>query len=189
MEKENRGTPADLILINGSIYTVDASRSWAEALAVKDGKIIFVGLNSLALFFKGPETIVYDLKGKMVLPGFHDSHVHPVVGGLELGECDLSSFRTEDQMLDHIKNYALQHPEKEWIRGGGWQLPLFTDGNPHKSLLDKVVADRPVYLESADAHSAWVNSIALSNAGISKQTADPANGRIERDNKTQIPSG
>lgn len=189
MANDNNLLPADLILFNGAIYTVDASRSWAESLAVKDGKIIFVGYNDVVKIFKGPDTIVYDLKGKMVLPGFHDSHVHPILGGLEQGECDLSNFRTEEQMLDHIKNYAKQHPEKEWIRGGGWQLPLFADGNPHKSILDRIVPDRPVYLESADAHSAWVNSKALSMAGITKQTADPVNGRIERDLKTQTPSG
>ncbi|MDQ3534460.1 MAG: amidohydrolase, partial [Bacteroidota bacterium] len=189
MIKENNLYPADLILLNGSIYTVDASRSWAESLAVKDGKIIFIGHDNEVKKFKGEDTIVYDLKGKMVLPSFHDSHVHPVVGGLELGECDLTPFRTEEQMLDHLKNYARQHPEKEWIRGGGWQLPVFEDGNPHKSLLDRVVPERPVYLESADAHSAWVNSKALAVAGITKQTADPVNGRIERDYKTKIPSG
>ncbi|CAN5469274.1 amidohydrolase [soil metagenome] len=180
---------SDLILLNGSIYTVDASRSWTSALAVKDGKIIYLGPESEIKNYKGPNTTVFDLKGKMVLPGFHDSHVHPVSGGLELGECDLTPYRTEDQMLEHIIQYARQHPEKEWIRGGGWQLPLFKDGNPHKSILDRILPDRPVYLEAADGHSAWVNSRALALANIDKKIADPENGRIERDHKSAAPTG
>lgn len=189
MAQENVHRFADLIFQNGSIYTMDATRSWATSLAVKDGRILYIGFDGDMKSLRGPETQIYDLKGKMVLPGFHDSHVHPLVGGLELGECDLSPFRTEEQMLEHVKAYAKQHPEKKWIRGGGWQLPVFNEGNPHKSLLDKVLPDRPVYLESADAHSAWVNSKALEIAGITRLTADPENGRIERDPRTYAPTG
>jgi predicted amidohydrolase YtcJ len=125
----------------------------------------------------------------MLLPSFHDSHVHPVSSGIELGDCQLSELATVEQILEAVRRYAEQNPQKPWIRGTGWQLPVFADANPHKSLLDKVVPDRPVYLVAADGHSAWVNSRALEVAKITKDTPDPKPGRIERDPKTGEPTG
>jgi predicted amidohydrolase YtcJ len=180
---------ADSVFQNGAIYPVDAARTWAEAVAVKNGRIVYVGDNNGAKKFIGAKTRVYDLQGKMVLPGFHDSHVHPISGGIELGECNLNEAKTETEALEIIRAYAAAHPQQQWIRGGGWQLPLFPEANPHKSLLDKIIPDRAVFLGAADGHSAWVNSRALEIAGINKSTPDPLNGRIERDAKTGEPTG
>jgi len=180
---------ADLVFRNGAVYTLDAARRWAEAVAVKAGRIVYVGTDRGAASWIGPQTVVIDLQGKMLLPSFHDSHVHPVSSGIEMGECLLGEMTSVDQILEAVRRYAEQNPQKPWIRGTGWQLPLFADANPHKSLLDKIVPDRPVYLAAADGHSVWVNSRALEVAKITKATLDPKTGRIERDPVTGEPTG
>ena len=180
-------TPADVVLPNGAVYTMAASRAWAEAVAIENGRIVYVGDETGIKPWIGSHTARIDLQGKMVLPGFHDSHVHPVAD--QLGECDLSGLTTQEQIFEAISRFAEQNPDAQWIRGGGWDLPLFPDGNPHKSLLDNIVLNRPAYLYSADEHSAWVNSRALQLAGIDMDTLDPPHGRIERDPKTGEPTG
>jgi predicted amidohydrolase YtcJ len=180
---------ADLVFRNGAVYTLDASRRWAEAVAVRAGRIVYVGTGQGVRSLIGPKTTVVDLQGKMLLPGFHDSHVHPVSGGIELNECQLSDLATEAEILEAVRRYAEQNPHKAWIRGSGWQLPIFPNANPNKSLLDKIVPDRPVFLSAADGHSAWVNSRALEIAKITKDTPDPKPGRIERDPATGEPAG
>lgn len=180
--------PADLVLNNAAVYTVDAARSWAHAVAIRNGRIVAVGTDAAVSAWIGPATKVLDLQGKMVLPGFHDSHVHLVGGGLELGECNLNGITTREEILQAIAAYARAHPEKSWIRGGGWPLTL-EGGNPGKDLLDQIVPDRPVLLDAFDGHSSWVNSRALALAGISKETPDPPRGRIERHEVTGEPTG
>ena len=182
-------TLADMVFVNGQVYTVDAARSWATAIAIRNGKIVFVGSDMAAKQFIGTRTRVINLQGKFVLPGFHDSHVHPIESSLELSQCNLNEKTSKSQILDEIRQYVTTHPKEPWIRGGGWQLFVFANANPHKSLLDAICADRPVYLVAADGHSAWVNSRALQIAGITKSTPDPPNGRIERDSTTGEPTG
>ena len=125
----------------------------------------------------------------MLLPAFHDSHVHPISGGMEALECDLHGLATADEVLKAVAAYAAAHPDATWIRGGGWDLTLFPAATRSKALLDKIVPDRPVLLDASDGHSAWANSKALALAGITKATPDPPLGRIERDPKTGEPSG
>ena len=186
---EPKVPPADLVLRNGRIYTLDDARTWAEALAVDDGRIVFVGPNAGVDAFVGPETRFVDLEGRMALPGFHDSHVHPVSGGVELGQCNLNGLATREGLYAAIEECAARTPDEEWLAGGGWDLPLFPGANPDRSDLDRLSPDQPAYLSSADGHSAWVNSRALDIAGIDATTPDPPNGRIERDPKTGEPTG
>jgi hypothetical protein len=157
-----------------------------EALALRGGKIVYAGADARALV--GPGTRVVDLGGRTILPGFIDSHIHPLTSGVALGECSLSGLETVEKVLEKIRLCAKDAPAG-WIRGGGWELPLFPDSNPGKALLDDIVPDRPVYLDSSDGHSAWVNSKALEAAGITEATPDPPGGRIERDSSTGEPSG
>ncbi|MGH7495836.1 MAG: amidohydrolase [bacterium] len=180
---------ADLILRHGAIYTVDGNRSWAEAVAIANGRIIYVGDNAGVDKFRGENTKSIVLDGKMLLPGFHDSHVHPVSGGIELGQCSLNGLTSPQAILDKVRAYAAQHPNKTWIVGGGWDLPVFPKANPTKEMLDQIVPDRPVFLTAADGHSAWANSRALAIGGITKATADPPEGRIERDPNSGEPTG
>ena len=180
---------ADLVLRGGDIYTVDAARSWARALAVEDGQIVYVGTDSGAQGWIGSETQVIELNGRMVLPGFHDAHVHPVSGGVELLQCDLNRLETRAQILDEVLECAAEGDPDSWLVGGGWNLPIFPDGVAKAATLDSIVPDRPVYLSSSDAHSAWVNTRALELAGISAATPAPPEGRIERDPRTGEPIG
>ena len=182
------GAPADLVFRHGAVYTVDNARSWAEAVAVSGGRIVFVGTDAAAAQWIGPQTKVVDLSGKMLLPAFHDSHVHPVSGGMEALECDLHGLASTDAVLDTIRSYAWSHPDAAWIRGGGWDLTLFPEGSPSRLALDRVVPDRPALLDASDGHSSWANSKALAIAGVTKATPDPPHGRIERDASGQ-PSG
>jgi predicted amidohydrolase YtcJ len=177
----------DAVLLNGEIYTMNASAPKAQAVAFREGKIVYVGTTDGARSLIGNGTKVVDLQGKMVLPGFHDSHVHLIDGGVELGQCNLAPCESLSECIDAIKREAAKQPSG-WIRGGGWSLTLFANANPTKEILDAIAPDRPVYLESQDHHSAWVNSTALKLAGITVSTAAPAGGRIER-NAAGEPSG
>ncbi|QKZ16717.1 amidohydrolase [Streptomyces chartreusis] len=176
---------ADLLFTGGPVLTPEGRT--ATAVAVTGDRITAVGreeVHDLA----GPRTEVVDLAGRLLLPGFQDAHVHPVPAGLELTQCDLTGTRTADDTLAAVRAYADAHPEREWITGGGWSMEAFEGGTPTKGLLDSVVPDRPVYLPNRDHHGAWVNSRALALAGITRDTPDPADGRIERDASGE-PSG
>jgi predicted amidohydrolase YtcJ len=181
--------PADLILRNGAIYTVDAARRWATATAIRKGRIVYVGTDSIPRDLVGPNTEVIDLGRRMVLPGFQDGHVHPIDSGVTLGECTLDDLENQTQIADSVRACAASHPDSGWLRGSGWQLPVFAAGNPSRVVLDRIVPDRPAIFDAADGHSAWVNSKALRLAGITRDTPDPPNGRIERDPRTGEPSG
>jgi predicted amidohydrolase YtcJ len=124
----------------------------------------------------------------MIVPGFHDSHVHPISAGIGLGECDLSELSDIGALTDSIARCADRNPKAPWVRGSGWALPLFARANPSRRLLDSLVPDRPAYFSAADGHSAWVNSRALAAAGITRRTRDHRDGRIERDARGE-PSG
>ncbi len=173
-------TEADTLLVNGNVYTVDPVRSRAEAIAITNGRISYVGTTAGAHNMAGKTTKVIDLRGKFVLPGFHDSHVHLIDGGVEMIQCDLKECETVEQILESIRNYAKSHGRAAWVTGGGWGLPIFGVNGPTKEVLDAVVSERPVYLESQDHHSGWANSLALRRAGITALTKDPQDGRIER---------
>ena len=181
--------PADLVFTGGAVYKVDAARSWASAVAIRGGRIVYVGDDAGARAFAGPATRVVALGGRMLLPGFHDSHVHLLGGGVARSTCDLAPASSPADAVARVASFAAAHPADPWVRGHGWELPLFPAANPDKRLLDAVLPDRPAYLLSADGHSAWVNSKALALAGVGAATPDPAAGRIERDPATGEPSG
>jgi predicted amidohydrolase YtcJ len=176
---------AELVLRGGAIYAMDPQRSWQQAIAIRDGRIIYVGADSGADAFTGPDTRVVELNGRMVLPGLQDIHIHPISGGMEVALCDLNGLTTADEYLARVKTYADANPGLKWILGGGWLMSAFGPGAmPRKELLDAVVSDRPVLLYSSDGHSSWANSKALEIAGITRDTPDPADGRIDRNPQT-----
>jgi hypothetical protein len=181
-------TPADLAFVNGSVYTVDAARTRAQAVAVLDGRIAAVGTDVAIRELVGPRTEVVDLRGRMLLPGFQDAHVHPPSGGLEMLQCDLNPVYTRPEYEEAIAAYAAGHPDARWILGGGWYMSAFPHGAPGKKILDAIVSDRPVALSSRDGHSLWVNSKALETAGVTSASPDPPDGRIERDERGE-PAG
>jgi predicted amidohydrolase YtcJ len=129
---------------------------------------------------KGSSTATVDARGASVLPGFNDSHVHFLSGAQSLEELDLSGAGTLDEVQQRIREFAKAHPDAPWIRGRGWNYGPFPGGLPTRAQLDAAVADRPVALVCFDGHSTWVNSKALEVAGITRATANPANGEITR---------
>ncbi len=173
---------ANLVFRNGAIYTVDAARSWASAVAVAGNRIVYVGTDDGAVPFVGAGTPVVDLRGRMMLPGFQDSHVHPAGGGAGLGRIRLNGVFDRDEVFRLLEEYAQAHPELDWIVGRGWEADAFKpSGNPDRYMLDEIVTDRPAYLTFSGTHAAWVNSRALEIAGITAATPDPVNGIIRRD--------
>ena len=176
---------ATFALVNGAVYTVDARRPRAQALAVADGKIAAVGTDDEVRELITNGTEVVDLNGRMVIPGFQDAHVHPPSGGLEMLRCNLSGAFSIPEYERIIATYAAEHPRVEWVLGGGWSMDVFPRGNPPKGVLDRLVPDRPVMLPSRDGHSVWVNSKALEIAGITKDTPDPVDGVIVREDDGQ----
>ncbi|MFJ3987993.1 amidohydrolase [Streptomyces sp. NPDC090032] len=172
--------PADLVFTGGPVHTLSPARSRATSVAVRGERIVAVGHDDVRELI-GPATEVVNLAGKLLVPGFQDAHAHPVGGGMELGQCDLSGETTLDEYRRRITAYAQAHPDDEWITGGGWSMEAFPGGLPTAAELDSLVPDRPVYLVNRDHHGAWVNSRALRLAGIDARTPDPADGRIERD--------
>jgi predicted amidohydrolase YtcJ len=171
---------ADLILTGGPVHTGDAARSRATAVAVRGERIVAVGHDDVR-DLRGPRTEVVDLAGRLLVPGFQDAHAHPVGGGIELGRCDLSGAVTLEEYRRRIRAYADAHPDLTWITGGGWSMETFPGGTPTRAQLDDVVPDRPAYLLNRDHHGAWANTRALELAGVTSATADPTDGRVERE--------
>jgi len=176
---------ADVIFLNGAVYTMDINRSWATAVAVREDKIVYVGFDDGVAEFKGPETRVLDLNGKMLMPSFQDAHIHPIYAGKELLTVSLSELTSIKEYVAAVKKYADANPDERWILGGGWSMDVFgPGGRTNKKLLDAVVPDRPVYLTSGDGHTGWANSKALEAAGIDQDTQDPVTGFLDRDPET-----
>lgn len=177
---------ADLVMRSGAVHTVDDTRPKAEAIAIRNGWIAAVGSDREVAELIGPGTRVIELRGRTVLPGFQDAHVHPPSAGLDSLRCNL---REPDgqapyeaaQIVELLRTYAAAHPDHPWILGSGWYMGSFPNGTPHRRDLDAAVGDRPAFLPNRDGHSSWVSSRALALAGITADTPDPIGGRIERD--------
>jgi len=172
--------PADLVMFNGGIYTVDTDHSWAQAAAIRDGVIMAVGDNSEIQAMIGPGTRTIDLAGNMALPGFHDAHVHPTMGGYALLGCDFVGLDTVEAIISKVTDCAGED-DQGWLEGHAFDLALFGHDGPHKSLLDAIDTERPIILWASDGHNAWANSSALELAGITAETMEPVLGVIERD--------
>jgi predicted amidohydrolase YtcJ len=170
---------ADLVFTGGTVRV--SGRRTTEAMAIGGNRIAATGSAAEIAELIGPRTEVVDLGGRAVLPGFVDAHVHPTHGGMSLIRCDLRGAGSAAEAVERVARYTREHPDQQWITGGGWELSWFAGGVPHRSLLDVVVPDRPVYLPNRDAHGAWVNSRALELSGVHTGTPDPDDGRIERD--------
>src|ERR1700722_4794101 len=156
----------DLILEGGAIYTLDASRPWASAVVVAGGRIVYVGDDAGALAWRGPDTRVIALRGRMVLPGFHDAHIHPMTGAMRLLRCQLGDLKTAEQIYAAVRACAAADSGHKWLFGDGWSPRAFGPGGPSLAKLDALVTDRPAFLRNEDGFTAWVNSKALAIAGF-----------------------
>lgn len=186
---DNLSNITPIVLLNGSIYTLDPGQPWVQALTVSQGKIAYVGSNHGAEAFIGPTTTVIDLQGKMVLPGFVDSHAHPSWGIDYFSRANLYSSKSLEEYRVVIRTYSAANLDLEVIRGAGWANSVFPGSGPNAEMLDDIEPERPVILKSKDGHSLWVNSKALEMSGINKNTPDPPGGVIERFPKGSEPAG
>lgn len=180
---------ADEIYTGGQIYTLDETSPWVEAIAVKDGEILAVGSNDEILAMAGPDSSLSDLGGRMVMPGIHDTHAHPVDAGItELYEC---SFRTTnvEEALAIIQACVTEAEPGEWITGGQWFDSYFTEGVLPKTILDEAAPDNPVFFMDWSVHNAWLNSRALELLTIDNDTLDPNGGAIIRELNTGEATG
>lgn len=178
-QRDDYDGPVDLIVHNALVYTADEDRSTAEAIAIRGNQVLRVGSNREINRLRRPQTTVIDAKGAAVLPGFNDSHLHFIEGGLTLGMLDLRDARTVDEVAVRVAAHARAHPADTWIRAREWAEDGFTGAT--RQALDRVVSDRPVQIVSADRRTVWVNSKALAAAGITRRTANPVDGTIVRD--------
>jgi predicted amidohydrolase YtcJ len=189
-QQSARIAPADILILRAKIYTVNSAMPWAQAVAIRNGKIVAVGSNEVVEKMRGIGTKVIDAGGKVVLPGFTDCHVHFYEGALALGRVSLDGLATVVEIQKTLREYAAQNPGDSWILGRGWNYAVFgEEALPNKKYLDELFPNRPVFLEGFDGHSYWVNSKALEMAGITKSTPDPVNGFIVHDPTTGEPTG
>ena len=177
--------------MNGYVYTVDAERSVAEAVAIHDGRIAFVGSNTDVATLIDEGTEVIDLNGQMLLPGFHDSHTHILIGDAAHEECNLLNIESVPEVEAKLRE-CTELPgvgEDKWIIGSGWAAWLYPKSEPDKAILDELFPDRPVVLGSSFGHTMWVNSRALEIAGIHAETRVGDDGVIVRDPETGEATG
>lgn len=184
----SKKTTADLVLINGKVWTGSDSASFAEAVSVKGDTIFSVGTSEEIKKLVGPETKIIDLQGKLVIPGFNDAHIHFLNGSIGLTEVNLNDAFDIADVVKRIKTFAKENPDKLWITGRGWQYTMFPGGLPTKEILDSALADRPVFIKAYDGHSAWANSAALRMAKVNKGTTFTEFGEMVRNAKGE-PTG
>jgi predicted amidohydrolase YtcJ len=179
----------DLIVINGNIRTMDPLKPVVAALAVHKDRIVALGSTSEIKALAGHGTKVIDAGGRLVLPGFQDTHIHMQDSGMRHAlHVDLTGVRTMDELQKTLGEFASAHPQRDWVKGHGWYSGIFGEHNLTRDVLDKVVPDRPVLLFSSDYHSAVMNSKACAVVGLNRNVSDPENGRFARDKKGE-PTG
>lgn len=177
-----QAVPAELLLTNARIHTMNAEKPKAEALAIQAGRVVAVGSLQELKAWRGPSTRVIDLKGKAVYPGFHEGHGHLKGLGHQIVHLDLAGVTSLDAVQIRIKEEIGKTPKSDWVLGRGWDQNLWsTKEFPTRQDLDKLSADYPLALTRVDGHAIWANSLALKKAGINRQTPDPVGGKIIRD--------
>lgn len=189
-QQSARAAPADIMVIHAKVYTVNAKQPWAQAIAIRQGKIVAVGSDEEIGRLRGMGTKVIDAGGKLVLPGFVDSHIHFMEGSLGIDRVHLEGAQNPADIQKILRDYAAKYPGDSWILGTGWNYAMFgEDKLPNKKYLDEIFTDRPVFLYGYDGHTSWANSKALQLAGITRDTPNPMNGAIVRDAKTGETTG
>jgi predicted amidohydrolase YtcJ len=181
--------PADLLILNGKVYTADAAAHFQEAVAVRGNRIAAVGTTRELEALRGPATVVLDAGGRAVMPGFNDVHTHLLNGGMEMDNVNLQGANTLEDVQSRIRTFAESNRDRSWVRGRGWGYGAFPNSSPTRQQLDLVVPDRPAVMRCFDGHSIWVNSRALALAGITKDTPNPPHGEIVRDPQTGEATG
>ncbi len=189
--KSYEGPPADLVVKNAKIVTINNDNPHAEAIAVKDEFIIAVTSdNEIEQYIEEGTTQVIDAGGRLLVPGFNDAHIHFMSGGRSMMNLDFRYVHDVKTIQQMVKEKVAQAKPGELIRGRGWEHETFPDKKwPTKEILDEVAPNNPVSLSRADGHSVWVNSYIIRESGITKNTPSPPNGTIVKDPETGEPTG
>lgn len=172
---------ADIVLLNGKIWTGESDSTFVQALAIDGNRIMAIGTDADIKKLIGDSTRVIDLNKKLVTPGFNDAHIHFLSGSMILSSADLLATTSLPEMKKVLLDYAQKNPDKPWITGRGWQYGFFAGGMPNKKYLDSLVPDRPVFLRAYDGHTGLANSKALELAGINRNTQYTGFGEIVKD--------
>ena len=173
---------ADLVVWNANIHTMNAAQKQATSIAVLGDKIIAVGSDADTKPLIGPKTRVIDAKGKLIIPGFNDAHVHFLEGGFQLSSVDLRSAKTPQEFVERIRAFASKLPKGRWILGGKWDHENWTPNNlPTAAMIDEATPDNPVFIDRLDGHMALANSLAMKQANLDKNVKDVEGGEIVRD--------
>jgi predicted amidohydrolase YtcJ len=173
---------ADLVIMNANVHTIDSKRPTARSIAVLGDKIIAVGSDADTKSLIGPKTKVNDAKGKLVIPGFNDAHVHFLETGSQLSSVDLRDAKTPQEFVERIKTFAAKIPKGRWILGGKWDHENWTPNNlPTAAMIDAATPDNPVFIDRLDGHMALANSLAMKLTSVNKDTKDVEGGEIVRD--------
>src|SRR4030042_5703850 len=182
---------ADFILLDGRVFTGDDSRPWAEAVAGNtDGTIAAVGTSADIRKLAGPATRILDAGGRLVIPGLYDAHTHFSSGGRSLTELSFRGVDSIAKVQEMVAAKIQELPDGAPVFGGQYDHSLFPGGNwPTREDLDKVSPSNPVVIERVDGHSVWVNSLALKQSGITRDTKPPFGGEILKDAGTGEPTG
>ncbi|MGH9946656.1 MAG: amidohydrolase [Pyrinomonadaceae bacterium] len=179
-----QGSAADLIIVNANVRTMASAQPRAEAIAVSGGKIFAVGSNKTILALAGTETKKIDAKGKLVLPGFNDAHVHFASIGNIFSSIKLTDLKSPKEFVERIAFFTSVLPKRRWILGSGWDNRAWLPNDPPtRDLIDKISPDNPVFIYNWDATAVFTNAAALKIAGIDDSTKNPADGSIVRDNE------
>ncbi|XP_029124091.1 protein LONG AFTER FAR-RED 3 isoform X4 [Elaeis guineensis] len=181
-----RRTSADLVVMNATIYTSDPSFPFAEAMAIRNGRILRVGNYSSVKDPVGYGTRELNLNGKVVMPGFIDSHVHFISGGLQMGRVELRGVKSQDSFAKKVKEAVKDKVPGEWVLGGGWNNDLWGGDLPCTSWINDISSNNPVWLSRMDGHMGLANSLALKIAGITNDTHDPVGGTIVKTNDGDV---
>ena len=181
---------ADLVLVNGSVWTVNPAQPWAEAVAIDGDRISRVGRTADIKKLAGKKTRVIDLKGALVLPGFIDSHTHFLEGGFSLSSIQLRDVTSREQFVKRVEEKARGLQKGEWILHGNWDHEQFSPPElPRKEWIDAASPQNPVCVSRYDEHIALANSLALEIGGITRKTESPQGGEILKDPVTGEPTG
>jgi len=173
---------ADLVVLNGRIYTADGARPMVDAMAVRGGRVVFVGDEAGARALIGSATLTLDLDRRSVIPGMADAHAHVAGLGAALRNVDLVGTTSYEQVIARVVARANTTPKGEWIIGRGWDQNDWGDTRfPTHEALSRAVPDHPVYLERVDGHAGLANAMAMQRANVTRSAQDPAGGSIERD--------
>jgi len=178
-EASDNTEPADKIYFNAKIWTGDSTNAWADALATKGDEIMYVGKDHQS--FKGSQTEMIDVGGKLMLPGFIDNHTHFLSGGYTLSGVDLHKAKTKQEFISILKEFCEKYKDDRWILGGNWDHEAWGGELPARSWIDSVTGNHPLFVNRSDGHMALANSLAMKIAVVDNKTKVPAGGEMPKD--------